>query len=107
MEGRADGQMTSLPPACQTFGKEHIFPSSNQERQPWRVNLPLEVVPDPVMVTAVSGDAQVLSLLGVSQGKGGFVWVCVCVCARGRSVSLPFSKDRSTSVLLIEHQFSC
>ena len=99
--------MTSLPPACQTFGKEHIFPSSNQERQPWRVNLPLEVVPDPVMVTAVSGDAQVLSLLGVSQGKGGFVWVCVCVCARGRSVSLPFSKDRSTSVLLIEHQFSC
>lgn len=70
--------MTSLPPACQTFGKEHIFPSSNQERQPWRVNLPLEVVPDPVMVTAVSGDAQVLSLLGVSQGKGGCVCVCVC-----------------------------
>ena len=83
-EGRADGQMTSLPPAFQTFGKEHIFPSSNQDHQPWRVNLPLEIVPDPVMVTAVSGDAQVLSLLGVSWGKGGCVCVvcgvCVCVC---------------------------
>lgn len=37
----------------------------------------LEIVPDPLLVTRISGDAQALSLLGVRQGKGAFFLVCV------------------------------